>query len=177
MKMIKTIMKNNMKNYIISSSSVMWLNAGLIEQRDLKLAIGERNLSTMNGIKKHLDSKPKSWHYIGWKKAETKIKDLQGKIVIATLDNEFKEVYKLQWIIISCFEAKALAIRRVIANKGGKTAGVDGKVWRDPYMYWEAIDKLTEVVRNPANYKAEPVRRVYTNNYVLIVENLYIMGK
>ena len=28
-------------------------------------------------------------------------------------------------------------------------------------MYWKVIDRLTEVVKNPEDYKAEPVRRVY----------------
>jgi len=36
------------------------------------------------------------WHEIDWKKAEAKVKNLQEKIVIATLGNEFKEVYKQQ---------------------------------------------------------------------------------
>ena len=28
-------------------------------------------------------------------------------------------------------------------------------------MYWKEIDKLSEVVKDPSSYKAEPVRRVY----------------
>ena len=55
----------------------MWSNIGLVEQGDLKAAVGARNLSTANGVKKNLDSKPKSWHYINWKEAEAKVKDLQ----------------------------------------------------------------------------------------------------
>lgn len=149
--------QNNKKKFI---RGLLWLNKGLVGQKDLNLAIGERNLSTTNRVKKNINL-PKSWHQIDWKKAQTKIRDLQEKIVIATLDNDFKEVYRLQWITINCFEAKALAIRRVITNKGGKTAGVDKIVWKNPNMYWKAIDKLSEVVKDPSSYKAEPVRRVY----------------
>ena len=155
------MMKNtNIKNKIVISSK-MWSDGGLIERRDLELTVGDRNLSTMKGIKKNIESKPKSWHYIDWKKAQAKVKELQEKIVIATLDNDIKEVYRLQWLIIDSFEAKALAVRRVITNKGGKTAGVDRIIWKNPDMYLKAIERLSEVVRNPKNYKAEPVRRVY----------------
>lgn len=149
-------------NIYINNMSLMWLNMGLVEQRNLKLAVGARNLSTMKvRIKQNIDLKPKSWHYINWKEAEVKVKDLQEKIVIATLDNDFKEVYRLQWILINCFEAKALAVRRVITNKGGKTSGVDKIVWNNPDKYWKAIEDLSEVVKDPASYQAKPVRRVY----------------
>ena len=39
-----------------------------------------------------------------------------------------KEVYRLQRILIASFEGQALAIRKVVTNKGGKTAGTDGIV-------------------------------------------------
>jgi len=51
--------------------------------------------------------------------------DLQEKIVIATSAGNYKEVYKLQDKIIKSFSGKALAVRKVVTNSGGKTAGVD----------------------------------------------------
>lgn len=36
-----------------------------------------------------------------------------------------REVYKLQRRILQSFEGRALAVRKVITNKGGKTAGID----------------------------------------------------
>lgn len=46
-----------------------------------------------------------------------------------------KEVYTLQVILIQKHSAAALSVRKVITNKGGKTAGVDGLVWNSPKQY------------------------------------------
>jgi RNA-directed DNA polymerase len=54
-----------------------------------------------------------------------KITNLQEKIVIATLEGNYKEVYRLQLVIITSFSGRALAIRKTVTNSGGKTAGVD----------------------------------------------------
>lgn len=53
--------------------------------------------------------------------------DLQEKIVIATSAGNYKEVYKLQDKIIKSFSGKALAVRKVVTNSGGKeqAGGVD----------------------------------------------------
>jgi RNA-directed DNA polymerase len=101
------------------------------------------------------------WYEINWRQAEIKMKDLQEKIVIATLEGNFKEVYRLQWVILQSFEGRALAIRRVINNKGGKTPGIDGIVWNGPNDYWLAIKELSIIVNNPREYKAQPLKRVF----------------
>lgn len=53
---------------------------------------------------------------------------MQEKIVIAITNKDLKEVYKIQWNLLMSFEAQALAIRKVVTNKGGSTAGVDNIV-------------------------------------------------
>lgn len=121
--------------------------------------IGIRDTNTTMKLEKNQIKN--GWHEINWKKAEEKVKDLQEKIVIATLENDFKKVYRLQWMIISCFEAQAIAIRRVITNQGGNTAGIDKIRWKSPKDYWQAIEKLSETVRNPGKYEATPLRRVW----------------
>lgn len=102
----------------------------------------------------------KGWHEIDWRKVEMKMKDLQEKIVIATVKKDFKEVYRLQWIILQSLEGKALAVRKVVTNKGGKTSGVDEVVWEGSKDYWKAINDLTQIIKNPKEYRASPVRRV-----------------
>jgi hypothetical protein len=42
--------------------------------------------------------------------------------------DNIKEVYRLQYMIITSFSGRALAIRKVVTNSGGKTAGTDGKI-------------------------------------------------
>lgn len=89
-----------------------------------------------------------------------KIGNLQEKIVIATLEGNMKEVYRLQLSIINSFAGRALAVRKVVMNSGGKTPRVDKIIWKDPKEYFEAILKLGEVGNNPNKYVAKPVRRV-----------------
>lgn len=147
-----TIMTNTL------CSRQMWAK-GLIVLNESKLAIGGRFISTKTKTgKKEFKNE---LNLINWKKTETVVKDLQEKIVIATLNENMKEVYFLQWKLLNTFEAKALAIRKVITNKGGKTAGTDGIVWKSPTDYWNAIQTLTEIVKNPQAYLAQPLRRVW----------------
>ncbi len=56
---------------------------------------------------------------------EAKVKNLQEEIVNATLNNNIKEVYRIQKRILQSFEGIALAVRKVVTNTGGKTAGID----------------------------------------------------
>jgi len=64
-------------------------------------AIGLRNLSSMNEMEK--TKSRNGWHEIDWKNAEIRVKDIQEKIVIAIMKNDFKEVYKQQWYMIQTF--------------------------------------------------------------------------
>jgi RNA-directed DNA polymerase len=122
-------------------------------------AIDKRYLNEWSKCRKKMGKN--GWHEINWKKAKTKMKDLQEKIVIATLNGNFKEVYRLQWVILQSIEGQALAIRRVVTNKGGKTAGIDGVIWSGPKDYWLAIQELRKIVNKPKEYRAQPLKRVY----------------
>ena len=71
-----------------------------------------------------------------------------------------KKVYGIQWKLINSFEAQALAIKKVVTNKGGKTAGTDNIIWKGPRDYWSAIKELESKIKKYKTYKASPVRRV-----------------
>jgi len=45
--------------------------------------------------------------------------------VKAKLNNNMKTVYKLQTQLVSSFEGRAFAVRRVTMNSGGNTPGID----------------------------------------------------
>jgi len=62
--------------------------------------------------------------------------------------------------LVTTFDAKALAVRKVISNEGRKTSGVDKDLWDSPLKKFEAIDRLGEITNNPNKYKASPVKRV-----------------
>jgi len=85
---------------------------------------------------------PKNWHDIDWKKARKEVSNLQEKIVIAMQNKKYKEVYKWQWVILNSYSGRAIAIRKVINNSGGKTPGIGGIVWNSPKEYIKAIDDL-----------------------------------
>ena len=158
--MNKLQMKKNLNNNnnLRVFNRKMWI-IGPMELYGSISAIDRRYISTG----KKIDNKnfKNEWHLINWKKTEAVVRDLQEKIVIATLNKNKREVYNLQWKLLNTFESNALAIRKVITNKGGKTAGTDGIVWRNPKDYWNAIQMLREIVRNPTAYRAQPLRRVW----------------
>jgi RNA-directed DNA polymerase len=142
----------NIKYYKINHIGIL----GLIEGNCNLWTINRRQMSSMTDNKKSKNG----WHDIDWKKTETKVRDIQEKIVIATIEKDFKKVYNLQWKLLTTFEAKALAIRKVITNKGGKTSGTDKITWENPNEYYRAIKELEEIINNINLYKAKPLLRV-----------------
>lgn len=152
------MIKKNTTNMNKLYSIMMW-NNGPKAMNKSKFTIDKRFMNT--GTKETKVNFKNEWNSIDWKRAEMKVKDLQEKIVIATLNNDMKEVYNIQWKLINCFEAKAIAIRRVVTNRGGKTAGTDNIIWKTAKDYWSAIEKLTVIARNPTGYHAQPLRRVW----------------
>lgn len=81
----------------------------------------------------------------------------QYKIAAAWKEKDLNKVYLLQHKLVQSFDARALAVRQVITNSGGKTPGVDGIVWKKPKELAVAIREL----RDLSGYKASPVRRVH----------------
>jgi len=69
-------------------------------QSKLIFTIDRRFISTTKKSNKN-DFKHE-WHLIDWKKVETRVKDPQEKITIATLKNDMKEICKVQWTLLNC---------------------------------------------------------------------------
>jgi RNA-directed DNA polymerase len=49
-------------------------------------------------------------------------------MVVAYKNGNIKETYRLQQKLITSYEARALAVRKVTSNEGGKTPGVDNVI-------------------------------------------------
>ncbi|TDX32930.1 RNA-directed DNA polymerase [Modicisalibacter xianhensis] len=96
------------------------------------------------------------WHHIEWRQAHQRVRRLQVRIAKATKECNWRKVRQLQRLITRSTSAKAVAIKRVISNRGYKTPGVDGETWSTPETKWQAM--LTLHVRG---YKAMPMRRVH----------------
>lgn len=100
------------------------------------------------------------WKQIDWKKAEEQVNRLQVRIVKATLEQKWRLVKRLQYLMTNSFYAKAIAVKRVTTNKGKKTPGIDGELWESDKDKMDAVTAL-----DCRTYHAKPLRRVYIEKF------------
>lgn len=98
----------------------------------------------------------KTWDNLSWDKIDKQVTRLQMRIAKAERDGKKGRVKALQRILTSSFYAKCLAVKRVVRNKGGKTPGVDGIIWRTSRQKIQAAGSLKRHGYNPM-----PSRRIY----------------
>ena len=96
------------------------------------------------------------WHAINWRRVYRTVRRLQARIVKAVQEGKWRKVRALQRLLTHSLSGKALAVRRVIENRGKKTPGVDGEIWNTPKKKAEAISRLKQ-----RGYKPLPLRRIY----------------
>ena len=100
------------------------------------------------------------WNQIDWKQAEEQVNRLQVRIVKAVLEQKWRLVKRLQYLMTNSFYAKALAVKRVVTNKGKKTPGIDGEIWKSDKEKMDAVMAL-----DCRTYHAKPLRRVYIEKF------------
>lgn len=96
------------------------------------------------------------WKAIDWQKARREVRRLQTRIAKAVREGRYGKVKVLQWLLTRSFSGKALAVRRVVSNRGRKTPGVDGAIWYTPKQRMKAVQILRR-----RGYRTQPLRRVY----------------
>ncbi|WP_341580834.1 reverse transcriptase N-terminal domain-containing protein [Marinobacter metalliresistant] len=96
------------------------------------------------------------WQAIDWPEVEKRVYRLQVRIAQSVREQRWGKARALQHLLSRSFAAKVLSVKRVIANKGSRTAGVDGVLWTSPGQYWRAAQRL-----GTAGYQAQPLRRIY----------------
>jgi RNA-directed DNA polymerase len=96
------------------------------------------------------------WDAIPWPDVKKKVERLQMRIAKATREGKHRKANSLQWILTHSYYAKLLAVKRVTTNKGKRTAGVDGVIWKTSAEKLAAVDTL-----NRHGYKPLPLRRKY----------------
>ena len=79
-----------------------------------------------------LPSLAQQWKTIDWHSVKREVKRLQMRIAKAVSQKRWNKVKALQWLLTHSFSAKLLAVKRVSTNKGSRTPGIDGVVWRSP---------------------------------------------
>jgi RNA-directed DNA polymerase len=98
----------------------------------------------------------KGWKAIDWKKARAEVRRLQMRIAKAVKEKKPGKVNALQWRLTHSHYAKALAVKRVTSNKGKKTPGVDGILWKSARAKMQAVRRLRQ-----HGYRAQPLHRIY----------------
>lgn len=111
-----------------------------------------------DGVKKKCASSHMAaeWTAIDWNKCECHVRKLQARIVKAQKERRYGKVKALQHLLVTSFEAKALAVRRVTSNKGKRTAGIDQVKWMTPASKFRAVKSLKR-----RGYKPKPLKRVF----------------
>jgi RNA-directed DNA polymerase len=97
-----------------------------------------------------------TWNDVNWKEIENRVRRIQLRIYRAKRNGDKKKVHKLQKFLMTCFEAKLMAVRQVTTlNRGRKTPGVDKQVASTPN------DKMRLVRSLELNGGAYVIRRVW----------------
>ncbi len=97
-----------------------------------------------------------NWENINWKSINKHVFRLQVRIAKAIREEKVRKARSLQWLLTHSFSAKQLAVKRVVTNKGKKTPGIDGVVWKTSRQKMKAVYSLTR-----KGYKPLPLRRIY----------------
>ena len=100
------------------------------------------------------------WSQSNWTEAEEQVSRLQIRIVKATLEQKWRLVKRLQYLMTNSFYAKAIAVKRVITNKGKRTPGIDGELWKTDAEKMKAVNEL-----NCQTYHAKPLKRIYIEKF------------
>jgi len=96
------------------------------------------------------------WRGIPWAKVERDTYTLQQRIYQASLRGDVNVTHRLQRLMISSWQAKCLAVRRVTQdNQGKKTAGVDGIKSLTP------LERLRLAKDLSLDARPSPTRRVW----------------
>jgi len=96
------------------------------------------------------------WNFIDWDKINKYVRRLQLPIAKAVREKRWNKVKSLQHLLSKSFYAKLLAVRRVTSNRGSKTAGIDGEIWKTDEQKTQGLNQL-----KARGYKPKALRRIY----------------
>ena len=82
------------------------------------------------------------WQAIAWREIRHNVYRLQLRIAKAVKEGRWGKVKALQRLLTCSFSGKALAVKRVVTNKGGKTPGIDGVLWKTKEDKGQAVRSL-----------------------------------
>jgi len=98
---------------------------------------------------------------MNWCSAYLWLEIKQKELVKAYEKKDTNLILRIQVSVLKDYRTTAIAVRRVVTNKGSNTPGVDGKVLKtatDQKVLAKAVHKI---MRNPSTYKPKAVRRIW----------------
>ncbi len=98
----------------------------------------------------------KGWSGIDWRAMYKAVERLQARIAKATREGRWGKVRSLQRILVRSLPARRLAVRRVTTNKGKRTPGIDGVLWKTSRKKMQAVEDLKR-----RGYRPLPLRRIH----------------
>ena len=101
-------------------------------------------------------AKSRDWKSLPWDEFRRQLRRQQMRIAKAIREKRLGKARALQWLLTHSRAAKFLAVKRVSENKGHRTPGIDGKVWRTDRQKLQAVSQLTR-----RGYHPQPLRRIY----------------
>ena len=107
--------------------------------------------SLINGVNGQLTD----WSQVNWKQARKVVRNLRQRIFRARKLGQFKQLRRLQKLLIKSHTNLLLSVRQITQiNEGKKTAGVDKEVINTP-------NQRVKLVKEWKMPRALPTRRVY----------------
>ena len=101
-------------------------------------------------------ARAQNWNRIDWVAVEALVSRMQMRIAKSIRQSRWGRAKALQRLLSRSFYARLLAVKRIMSNKGSRTAGIDGRVWKGAAQYWNAATLL-----RVSGYRAQPLRRIY----------------
>jgi len=101
-------------------------------------------------------NRPPTWGSLDWDAIEAQVKRLQMRIAKAVMEKRWGRAKALQGMLTHSFHAKALAVRKVISNRGARTPGIDNERWTTKAQKLAATRRLAS-----RGYRAKALRRIY----------------
>ena len=115
-----------------------------------------RNSNTQISEKRTDKDLSRQWKSIDWNKIRSNVNRLQTRIAKATHEGKINLVKRLQYLLTSSYSAKTLAVRTITQNRGSRTAGIDGVLWRLSHQKMHAVLDMTH-----KKYTSKPLKRIY----------------
>ena len=97
-----------------------------------------------------------NWNQVNWREVSACVYRMQMRIAKSIREEKWGKAKALQHILSRSFYAKLWAVKTILSNKGSRTPGIDGVIWRSPSQCWRAAQGLTT-----RGYRAQVLKRIY----------------